>query len=442
MLLTLSSLLTFAQEPVVIDEVVSVIGDEIITKSELESQIVNMTAQGMKLTDQSRCRVLEDILYSKTLLNQAKVDSIEVSDQQVEGEMDRRLRHIIGQIGSEEKLVEYYKKPISQIKDEMRKSMRDQMLIQQMQADITSDVSITPKEVEDYFDRIPEDSLPLVNARVEMAQIVVNAKTSRQAIEAVKEKLRNYRKRVLEGEKFSTLAVLYSEDQGSAANGGEIGFVGKAEVEPEFAAAAFKLKQGGVSPIVKTQFGYHIIEMIERRGNKINVRHILLKPKQDQASFEKAKQKLDSINTLIELDSLTFKEAAKRYSDDEDTKKNGGVIVNPYTASSMIPMDELDPATFMVIDNLEEGEISEPVRIQNPRKKPGYRIIKLLERTEPHRANLKQPYQNIKAAAKAEKEQEVLQEWVSDAVTQTYISIDEEYAQGCEFKQNWTNKIE
>jgi len=442
MLLTLSSLLTFAQEPVVIDEVVSVIGDEIITKSELESQIVNMTAQGMKLTDQSRCRVLEDILYSKTLLNQAKVDSIEVSDQQVEGEMDRRLRHIIGQIGSEEKLVEYYKKPISQIKDEMRKSMRDQMLIQQMQADITSDVSITPKEVEDYFDRIPEDSLPLVNARVEMAQIVVNAKTSRQAIEAVKEKLRNYRKRVLEGEKFSTLAVLYSEDQGSAANGGEIGFVGKAEVEPEFAAAAFKLKQGGVSPIVKTQFGYHIIEMIERRGNKINVRHILLKPKQDQASFEKAKQKLDSINTLIELDSLTFKEAAKRYSDDEDTKKNGGVIVNPYTASSMIPMDELDPATFMVIDNLEEGEISEPVRIQNPRKKPGYRIIKLLERTEPHRANLKQDYQNIKAAAKAEKEQEVLQEWVSDAVTQTYISIDEEYAQGCEFKQNWTNKIE
>jgi peptidyl-prolyl cis-trans isomerase SurA len=436
----LSTLLLKAQEPVVLDEVIGVIGDEIATKAELESKFAAMVSEGATVTDNSRCEVLEDILYSKMLLNQAKLDSIEVTENQVESEMDRRLRYFIQKIGSEEALVEYYKKPISKIKDEMRSSLYEQLLIQGMQSEITADVKVTPAEVKAYYDKIPKDSLPLINAEVEGAHIVAFAPTSRASIKEVKEKLREYKQRVSEGEKFSTLAVLYSEDKGSAVKGGEIGFVGKAEVEPEFAAAAFQLKAGQVSPIIETNFGFHIIQMIERRGTKVNVRHILLKPKLDPVSMEKAKEKLDSVNSLIRNDSLTFEAAARKFSDDEDTRKNGGVIVNPYTASSMTPMDEIEPALFFVIDKMEIGEISEPVQIQDPRKKPGYRIIKLKKRTEPHRANLQDDYQRVKQAATSEKQQEVLMEWMSKAIKDTYLKIDKEYTKGCEFMQPWIEK--
>ena len=432
----------FGQNPIVIDKVIAVVGDEIVTKSELERQFTSLVTQGMKVSDQSRCLILEDILYSKTLLNQAKVDSIEITDKQVETEMDRRLRHLIGQFGSEERFVDYYKKPISQIKDEMRSSMREQLLIQRMQGVITSDITVTPKEVEAYFNSIPEDSLPLINAEIEMAQLVINTKTTLASIEDVKKRLREFRERVISGEKFSTIAVLYSEDEGSATQGGEIGFVGRAEVAPEFAAAAFKLKQGAVSQIVKTEFGYHIIQLIERRANKVNVRHILLKPKQDPKSFEVARSRIDSIADLIAADSISFQDAVKKYSEDEETRKNSGLIVDPISASSMIPMDQLDPATFLVIDKLEEGELSEAVEIADPRKKPGYRIVRLNKRTEPHRANLKQDYQKIKLAARAEKEQEMLKEWMDEIIEKTYVTIDEEYSQDCNYRQNWLKNIE
>lgn len=437
-----SSIQLKAQEQsIVLDKIIAVVGDEIITKAELESNYAGLITKGMKVTDNSRCEVLEDILFSKMLLNQAKVDSVEVTDGQVEGEMDRRLRYIISQIGSEEKMVEYYKKPLSKIKDEMRESMRDQLLIQAMQGEITSDVSITPDEVKNFYDRIPEDSLPLMNAAVEVAQIVINAKTSTESIREVKEELNEYRRRVNEGEKFSTLAVLYSEDEGSATRGGEIGFVGKAEVEPEFSAASFRLKAGQVSPVIKTRFGYHIIQLIERRGNKVNVRHILLKPSIDTKSLLKAKQRIDSIAGLIAADSLSFEAAARRFSDDEDTKQNGGKIVNPYTASTMTEMDQLDPSLFFVIDNMSVGDISEAVQISDPRKQAGYRIIKLNKRTEPHRASLKTDYQAIKGAAKAEKEQIKLEEWMVTAAEKTYVKIDEEYAKGCLFMQDWNENI-
>ena len=431
-----------AQEKgIVLDKIIAVVGDEIITKSELESNYAGLVAKGMKVSDNSRCEVLEDILFSKLLLNQAKVDSVEVTDGQVEAEMDRRLRYIIGQIGSEEKMVEYYQKPLSKIKDEMRESMREQLLIQAMQGQITADVSITPDEVRKFYEEFPKDSLPLINAAVEVAQLVIEAKTSQKSIDEVREKLNEYRTRVNEGEKFSTLAVLYSEDEGSAVKGGEIGFVGKAEVEPEFSAASFRLKSGQVSPIIKTRYGYHIIQLIERRANKVNVRHILLKPKLDDRSLAKAKQEIDSIGNLITNDSLSFEEAARKLSDDEETKQSGGLIVNPYTASTMTEMDQLDPSLFFVIDKMEVGDVSEAVKISDPRKQAGYRIIKLKGRTEPHRASLDTDYQAIKGAALAEKEQKVLQEWMHSSAAGTYVHIDEEYTEGCTFMQEWNENI-
>ncbi|MEX2379237.1 MAG: peptidylprolyl isomerase, partial [Vicingaceae bacterium] len=243
-----------AQKDIVLDEVIAVVGDEIVTKSEYESMYADMISKGSDITDNSRCEVLEDLLFSKLLLNQAKMDSLKVTENQVESEMDRRLRHFINQIGSQEALEQYYKKPISQIKDEMRESLRDQLLIQQMQQSATADVKVTPSEVEDYYNSIPKDSLPLISAEVEVAHIVNYAKVPRSAVLDVKERLREFKDRIEEGERFSTLAVLYSEDKGSATKGGEIGFVGRAEVEPEFAAAAFQLKDGQVSPIIETNY--------------------------------------------------------------------------------------------------------------------------------------------------------------------------------------------
>ena len=427
----------FGQKKAVLDEIIAVIGDEIVSKSELESQFSSMVAQGMEVTDQSRCQIFEDLLFAKMLLNHAKLDSIEVSDNQVEAEMDRKMRYYISMHGSQEAMERYYQKSLAKLKDELRASMRDQMLIQGMRSEISSGIKATPAEVEEYFNKIPEDSLPLIDAEVEVAHIVVHAPPSKAAVKKVKERLREFKKRVSEGERFSTLAVLYSEDPGSAEKGGEIGFVGKAEVAPEFGAAAFQLKPGQVSPIVKTDFGYHIIQMIERRGTKANVRHILLKPKLDQTALLKAKQELDSIANLIQTDSLSFEEAASKFSDEEESKKNGGIMVNPYNSSSMTPMDQLDPSMFFVIDQLEEGEISQPVELQDPRGKPGYHLIRLNKRTKPHRANLEQDYQKVKQAALAEKEQKVLQEWMAKAVENTYFSLDDKYAEGCEFMQPW-----
>ena len=430
-----------AQKKIVLDEVVGVIGDEVITKFEVESRYSSMISQGMQISDNSRCEVLEEVLYSKMLLNQARLDSIEVNDAQIEAEIDRRLRYFISQYGSEENMVNVLQKTVTQIRDEMRKPLKNQMLIQSMRSNLTSNVQITPAEVEDYYKRIPKDSLPLISAEVEIAQLVLYAPPSRASKKEVTDKLNAFKKRVEEGENFSTLAVLYSEDKGSALRGGEIGFVGRAEVQPEFSAAAFKLKPGNVSPVVKTKFGYHIIQMIERRGDKVNVRHILLKPKVDYISLDKAKNELDSISNLIkENELLTFEKAAKKYSEDSETKNNGGIIVNPYNSSSMIPMDmlnEIDPTLFFVIDKLEVGEFSAPSQIQDPASEPGYRLVQLNKRTDPHRANLSTDYQKIKVAAKAEKEQTELEKWVQRSIDNTYINLEKKYTDGCKFAQDW-----
>jgi peptidyl-prolyl cis-trans isomerase SurA len=422
----------------IIDEIVAVVGDEIITKSEIEIKNAAIISQNLNVTDNTRCEVLEEILYTKMLLNQAKIDSVDVSDGQVEGELDRRIRYYVSQFGSEQAMETYYKKPLSKIKEEMRGSLKDQLLVQTMQGNLTSDVHVTPEEVHDYYNGLDKDSIPLINAEVEVAQIVAYAPTSEASIKEVKDKLRAYKKRILEGEKFSTIAVLYSDDTESAKTGGEIGFVGRAEVEPEFSAAAFALKSGQVSPIIKTRFGYHIIQLIERRGTKVNVRHILLKPKMDQVSMNEAKSRLDSIAKLINSDSLSFEQAAKRFSDDDETKKGGGIIVNPYTSSSLFAMDDLDPATFFVIDKMEEGEMSTSVLIQDPRSKKGYKLILLKKRTNPHVANLKQDYQKVKDAALAQKEQMELENWIKRAINNTYFKIDKNYLEGCKFEQDWS----
>jgi len=426
-----------AQKKVILDEVIGVVGNEIVTKYEVETKYNSLIAQGAPITDNSRCEVLEEVFFTKMLLNQAKVDSLEVTEGQVDGEMNRRLRYFISQFGSEELMEQTYGKSISEIKDEMRDALYDNLLVQSMQSTLTADVSITPAEVKEFYERIPKDSLPLINAEVEIAQIIKYAPISREAKNAAKSRLMEFKERVESGEKFSTLAVLYSEDKGSAVKGGEIGFVGRAEVEPEFGAAAFKLKAGQVSSIVETRYGFHIIQLIERRGDRVNVRHILIRPQMDALGMEKARSELDSIADLITDKTYTFEQAARKYTDDENSKNNGGLLVNPYDASSMIPMDDLDPALFMVIDQLEEGEMSEIVELNEPGGKAGYKLVKLKKRTKPHRASLEEDYQKVKSAASSEKEQTVLQDWVVNAMEDTYISLDGKYIENCRFQQDW-----
>jgi len=426
-----------AQKKAVLDEVIGVVGNEIVTKYEVETKFNNLMSQGIPITDNSRCEVLEEVLFTKMLLNQGKVDSLEVTEGQVEGEMNRRLRYFISQFGSEELMEQTYGKSISEIKNEMRDALYDNLLVQSMQSELTAEVNVTPAEVEEFYQRIPKDSLPLIDAEVEVAQIIKYAPISRQAKNAAKSRLREFKERVENGEKFSTLAVLYSEDKGSAVKGGEIGFVGRAEVEPEFGAAAFKLKTGQVSPIIETRYGFHILQLIERRGDRVNVRHILIKAQMDALGLEKARSELDSIADLINEGSITFEQAAKKYTDDEDSRNNRGLLINPYDASTMIPMDDLDPALFLVIDNLEVGEVSEIVELNEPGGKAGFKIVKLQKRTKPHRASLEEDYQKVKSAAAAEKEQKVLQEWVENAMLETYIKLDPNYLKNCEFQQDW-----
>jgi peptidyl-prolyl cis-trans isomerase SurA len=431
------NLISFAQkEGKLLDQIVAVIGNQIIKQSDINSQLQQIQNQLKEQGDTtiiSPCEILEDLVFEKLMLDQAQKDSIEVSEAQVEAELDRRIRFFVLQIGSEKKLEEYYGKSINSIKDEFRTSIKNQLLTQQMQQKISGNVTVTPAEVKAFFNRFPIDSLPFVNAEVEIGQIVIEPTISKEAKAAAKEKLNTLRERILKGENFSTLAVLYSEDPGSARKGGELGLVPRGTFVPEFEAAAYNLKQGEVSKIIETEFGYHILQLIERRGEQINVRHILITPKIDGSDLLRAKNKIDSVYAILKADTLSFAEVAMRYSDDKATKDNGGLIINPQTNTTRFEMNQIDPSLFFVIDKLKVGEYSEPQIFQTQGGKQAYRILYLKTRTEPHRANLKDDYQRLQEAALAFKQNEITRKWISKKLQTTYLRIIPEYTT-CNFE--------
>ena len=429
---------TFAQaDGIVIDKVIAMIGNTIILKSDLESQVVNYKSQGIVVDQDAKCEMFEEILFQKLLLNQAQIDSVTVSSSEVQAEIDRRMSYFIAQIGSEKKLEQYYKKSIIEIKEEFRVIIKDQMVSQRMQGQITSGIKVTPKEVKSFFNEMSVDSIPMIESEVEYAQILIYAKESPAAKEAAKNRINEIRERIINGESFNTLAILYSDDEGSAKKGGELGFMGRAELVPEFSIAAFNLKKDEVSKVVETQFGFHIIQLIERRGQKSNVRHILIKVQIDEAQVQIAKNLADSIhNIILTDDTLTFGELAGRYSDDDQTKKSNGLVVNRQTGTSTFSIDQVDPQIYYSIDKMKSGEVSEAVPAQTPDGKRGYRIIKLLTKTEPHKATLNTDYSKIQNAALQSKNAETVTAWIKNKTSQTYIKIDEEYKK-CEFKNVW-----
>ena len=421
-----------AQNDSIIDNVIAVVGNQIVLKSEVEEQILQMQARGMYTDDSQKCSIFEQILFQKLLVVHAQIDSLEVSSIQVDAEIEGRLQTFIQQIGGEKELEAYFGKSIPEIKEDFKPIIREQLLSQKMQAEISMDIKITPSEVKSFYKSIPKDSLPIINAKYEIAQIVIEPKISKEQKESVKKKLNKLRERIVNGESFSTLAILYSDDKSSAKNGGELGFVNKSDLVKEFSRTAFALAENEVSEIVETEFGYHIIQLIEKRGSQINVRHILLIPKVPSDAKYKAKQQLDSITKLIRLDSLKFGDAALRFSQDEDTRKNNGLMINPYTGASKFEIKQIDPATNYALKKLDIGEISEPFEAQNNKAKTVYKIIYKKSETKAHTINLTDDYQQIQDMALASKKQEAIKDWVSKKQKETYVKIEGDYAK-CSF---------
>ena len=418
----LLSLNTLAQ-PLVIDRVIGVIGDFNILQSDIEQEYLQMKATGQRLDPSIRCDIYNMFIERKLLMNQAKIDSVEVGPDMVELSMQQRLDYFISQFGSEEEMEDYFSKSIFDIKDDLREAIQEQMITDQVRRSIIEDVTTTPSDVKNFYRSMNPDSIPYINTKVELEQIVTYPNYSEEAVYEVKERLLELRKRVQEGEDFGTLAVLYSEAP-EAARRGEIGFMMRSQLDKAYADAAWALKPGQVSKIVESSFGYHIIQMIERRGDRINTRHILMNPKADANAMQKALGKLDSLRTVIEADSLTFEWAAKYYSEDERTSVNGGLLVNPQTNASSFELDQLPTRDYYIIRNMEVGDLSEPFESTDHNNKVCYKMLYLKSRTEPHRANLKQDYMLLQNMALAEKNNEVMNAWYEEKKQSTYISID------------------
>jgi len=421
----------------IIDQIVAVVGKNVILESDIENQYLNYRLQ-MNVRGSSsdiRCQILEEQLFQKLMVAQAEVDSIEVNDVQVEGEMERRLQMFITQFGSQEKMEAYYNKSIPEIKKELHDIIKEQMLAQQVQAGIVANVTVTPSEIRSYFRSIPEDSIPQIPTEYQIAQIVKKPPISVEERLIVKERLIELRSRVLKGENFSTLAILYSEDPGSAKKGGELGFYGRGQLYPEFEAVAFKLKEGEISNLVETEAGYHIIQLIERKGDYVNVRHILLTPKVSPADLLLARNELDSIANLIRNDSITFDEAVEQFSDGKN-KNNGGLLVNPYTGSTTFEAEQLDQQTSFVIEKMKVGELSNPVPMKTEENEDAYQIVLLKKKTKPHRANLKDDYSKIQAWTESHKKEKVIDDWINDKAKETYVRIIDEY-KSCNFRHSW-----
>lgn len=418
-----------------LDGVAAIVGEKIVLHSAIEGQAQQMKAQGYVGDEtQLKCQIFEDLLYQKLLAYQAQIDSVEVGEDEIVAAIDQRIQYFVSQIGSEQKLEEYFGKTIAQLREEFQPVFRDQMLAQRMEGRITADVKVTPEDVRKFYNNIPQDSLPILPAEMQISQIVVFPKVDAQEKERLENKLLEFKARVEAGEDFKFLATLYSEDPGSAKNGGELGFLGRGVLVPEFEAVAYRLQEGEMSDIVETKFGFHLIQMIARRGEQVNVRHILLKPSFSMTSMNRAKLKLDSIVNLIQIDSLTFEEAAFQFSEDE-SKNNGGLIINPQTGTSSFAVEEVEPSLYFVVDKLNVGNLSESVSFTSLDQRKGYRALLLNKKTESHRANLKDDYDRIKMVAEQDLKNKASEKWMKKKIKETYILIKVDYE--CSFKNNW-----
>ena len=417
------------------EEVAWVVGDEPIYKSEIEEQYLQMQYEREPIDGNPYCVIPENMAVEKLFLHQAKIDTIEPQDAMVVQAAESRINYFIANLGSKEKVEEYFRKPMPELKEQMVEVIRNQYTIQEVQRELTKDVKVTPSDVRKYFSSLAEDSVPYIPLQVEVQMISINPVIPQQEIDDVKARLRDFTNKINSGEnEFSTLAILYSED-GSSMYGGEIGFKSRAELVPEFASVAFNLNDPKkVSKIVETEFGYHIIQLIEKRGDRINVRHILLKPKVSEKDLMEAITHLDSIRADMLALKFPFEEAALFLSQDKDTRNNKGIMVNSRTGTTKFSMSDLPQEMAKVVDKLEEGEISEPFVMIDPKSNKQIVVIaKLTRRIEGHKANLSDDYQTLKSMYENSRKEAIIQNWIKKKQIETYVRIDEKW-RNCEFK--------
>ena len=420
------------------EEVAWIVGDEAIYKSDIEEQYQQLQYERTPIDGNPYCVIPEQIAIDKLFLHQAKIDTIEVPNSTVQQSVDARINYFIANLGSKEKVEEYFRKPIPEIREQLMNTVRDQYTIQQVQSSLTKNVKATPSDVRKFYNSIPKDSLPLIQKQVEVEIITINPIIPQQEIDEVKSRLRDYAQRVNNGESdFSTLALLYSED-GSAMSGGEIGFKSRNDLVPEYANVAFNLNDPKkVSKIVETEFGYHIIQLIEKRGDRINTRHILLNPKVNQKDLDSAVVKLDSLRKDILANKYTFEQAALYVSQDKDSRNNKGLMMNPQTHTTLFEMADLPDEIGKVVDKLQVGEISEPfIAINKSNNRQQVAMVKLVRRIEAHKADLAEDFQVLKDMYENKRKAEIIDEWVKEKQKKTYVHISEGW-RNCEFKYNW-----
>ena len=414
-----------------LDGIIVKVDNQIVLRSDVENIYAQETerAQGKPLAPDLRCKILQSLVLNKLMLARADVDSVTVTDVLVSGELNRRMAYFVQQVGSEKKLEELYNKSAKTLKDDLRPQVKEQLVQQKMQETITGKLAVTPREVNQYFNKIPKDSLPYYSTEVEVGQIVMPAQVNEQAKQAAIAKLNDLRAQVLAGASFEELAKKYSEDPGSAAQGGLLGFFKRGELVPEYEAASRKLEPGQMSPVVQSQFGFHLIQFIERKGDSYSTRHILLKPVTGTADASASAKKLTRLRTQILSDSISFAKAAKDNSSDKTSSSNGGLFANRQDGGSRLPLDKLDPAIFFTIDTMKVGHITPPLPYRTDDGKDAMRILWLKSNTAPHQANLKDDYQKIAAAALNEKKSKALDEWFVKNRGTVYLEVAPEYAQ-------------
>jgi peptidyl-prolyl cis-trans isomerase SurA len=427
----------FAQKKVVADKIIATVGDKIVLKSEIDNSIVDMQRQNIEMPENVRCLLVEQALGVKTLVLQAERDSLPVSDEEIDAEIDNKIRYFINQYGSKDVVEQIAGKTIYQLKEDFKQTFREQKLAQSMRNKIVDDVKITPSEVKAYFETIPKDSLPYYESEVEVGQVVVYPKPSRDLETYAIDQLKEYKQQVESGaKKFETLASLYTDDPGSKETGGKYDINrNEKQWDPTFLAKAFSLKEGQVSNVFKTKFGYHIIQMISRAGDDASIRHILKVPQVSSIEVNEAIRKLDSVRSKLIAGTIKFGEAVAKYSDDESSKFTGGRIPGPQ-GGTFLTIDQLDKDLVLKLKDLKVGEFSQPYEYTDERGKKGVRIVQLMTRTEPHRENLKDDYNKIALRALEEKKNSTLEQWFYKNIPTFYINVDTDY-KACPEMKKW-----
>jgi len=430
-------------QPQLADKVIGIVDDRIVQLSEVEAQYQQYAYQATSpLPADLRCQILDQFLTDKLLVRQAELDSVKVTDDEVEQTLDMRIRSFANIAGSIEKLEQYYGKSMIEIKDEFRDDIREKLLADKERSNIIKDITVTPSEVIDFYDKIPKDSLPYFNAQLEVGQLVIMPKVNDQVKEYAKQKITDLLTRVKSGEDFASLATSYSDDPGSAEQGGDLGFVNRGEMDPNFEAAAFSLKNpNDISDVIESRFGFHIIQLIERRGDKIHIRHILVKPKITSFDIQKAGTRADSIYNLIETGKYSFEQAVSKFSEDDATKENGGIIENPATNTTQFEPTDLgtyDQTIVPATDTLQVGAITKPMVFRTKQGETGFRIIYLKSKTRPHQANLHDDYDRIQQFALSQKQVDAVSKWLSDRITKSYVFVAPEY-KNCRVIKKWIN---